>query len=114
MSNEKPRILFTGGSGAVGNHIVRALLHESVDIIRLSKKKISGVPGVVEILADITDPKTLSDVLKPLDIDMVVHAAAVTRSHDPSKYFSVNVGGTKNLLEALQNQKISRFIYVSS
>jgi nucleoside-diphosphate-sugar epimerase len=50
------------------------------------------------------------------DCDVVIHAAGITQlwHRDRSVFYKVNVGGTKNVLEAACFHKVRKFIYTST
>ena len=92
------RILITGSSGLVGAELaasLRACGHEVVeyDIAR------ARAEGAVE---DIRDLRTLGDRMR--GCDGVFHLAAVSRvawgERDPDRCHSVNVEGTRRVIEA--------------
>jgi len=112
------RVLLTGGSGflgsyvaeqlAAGGHAVRALVRPRSDRSILSK-----LPGVEFAPGAIEEPPTLAAALQ--DVDAVVHVAGIVKARKPEDFFTVNTGGTKNLLEAaLERGGLKRFVYVSS
>lgn len=131
------RILFTGGSGKAGKHVIPELLalgHKvlNVDLVPLD------VPGVDNLKADITDLGQMFNALSSygslaeLDdgsdfrygcsgcgaprFDAVVHFAAIPRillRPDNETYF-INTMGTYNVLEAALKLGIRKIIFASS
>jgi nucleoside-diphosphate-sugar epimerase len=109
--------LVTGGTGFIGSHLIDELLEQGYDIrvlrrntstiTLLENKKLSFVIG------DLTDTESL--VRACHDVDVVFHVAALPRDWGPKKtFFEVNVYGTKNLLDACVQNKVSRFVFMSS
>ncbi len=98
------RILLTGADGFTGRHFsVRAKNNGHV---------------VCPLKSDLTNLESLKKEILSFPPDVVVHLAAVTHvAHNNSKdFYSVNVLGTANLLDALLqlNTKIHRVLIASS
>lgn len=97
------KVLVTGATGFVGNHLLKELKDKySVNI--LVRKNISG-GGV--FLGDLSNRNVLLEASK---VDVVVHLAGT----DKGDVFNVNYQGTKNLVDACVENKIKKFIFVSS
>jgi len=112
------RVLVTGASGFIGSAVVRALLGTGASVR-------AGVePGA--------DPANLEGLdVEPVTFD-VCDAAGVARAvegcravfhvaarygfwpTDPGLYYEVNVGGTRNVLEAVAESGCERLVYTSS
>ena len=96
--------LITGGSGALGTEL---------------KKKFKGVLAPTHTELDISDKKAVDEFFSKNDIDLVIHAGALTgiRPCEENKQlaWNTNVGGTRNLVEAsLASKRKVQFIYVST
>lgn len=75
----------------------------------------AGSAGAIDFVqGDISDAPTVAEALS--GCDSVVHAAAGTPMQIESveKLFAVNVGGTKNVVDAALAQNVSRIVCVSS
>ena len=96
-------VLVTGATGFTGGHLVHALARDGhrVRCIVRSSDRAKGLPEGVEVReGDITSP---ADVSTAMDgVGTVYHLAAAYReaSHEEEGYWRVNVGATRNLLEA--------------
>ncbi len=129
---EKPlmKILVTGGTGYIGSHTVVELQMAGYDVVAIDNfdnshpsvlqniEKITGKKVLFEKL-DIRDKQALKAfVSNHKDIDAVIHFAAskaVGESVEkPLKYYENNVGGTVNLLEAMQENGIENIVFSSS
>lgn len=113
---QKKRVLITGGSGFLGCHLARKLLQLQykvtlLDIAPLDAKDLVGKVQIVR--ADIRNKKKISEVIR--GYDYLVHAAAalpILRSK--GIIFSINVDGTRNVLEACKENKVKRVIFIST
>jgi nucleoside-diphosphate-sugar epimerase len=99
------KILVTGADGFVGKRLVERLSHEhSVCAFSLFDREVPGASELV--VGDIV--KDLSGLARKR-FDVVYHLAAVLDETSPDLW-SVNVEGTRNILELCKNRKIERFI----
>jgi nucleoside-diphosphate-sugar epimerase len=111
--------LVTGGAGFIGSHIARRLLSlgEKVRCLDLDCGGLEELPSDVDRqCGDIRSKGCLRAALE--GVDYVLHQAALTsvpRSIKlPLLTSDINVSGTLNLLEAVKDKKIKRFVYASS
>jgi len=123
------RILVTGGCGFIGSNFIRRMLREKqgVHIINLDKLTYAGHSENLADIAsddrytfvkgDITDQECVRDAMAQ-DVDAVINIAAEThvdRSIDSAADFvETNVLGTRVLLDAARDAKVSRYIQVST
>ena len=113
----------TGGAGFIGSHLVEALVGQgatvtvlddlsSGDLERLSPWRASL--RIVE--GSILDDEALDDALE--GVQLVYHHAALVSVPEslehPERYKTVNVGGTRSVLEASVRHGVSRLIYAGS
>ncbi|MCD6477897.1 MAG: NAD-dependent epimerase/dehydratase family protein [Candidatus Aenigmarchaeota archaeon] len=106
------KILVTGGTGFIGNELVKELSkrHEVTVFDRTIKHVTKGVKY---IKGDITDIRSVKKYVKGRDF--VYHLAAVLDESLPKKeIFDINVGGTISVLEACKENNIKRLIYLST
>ena len=100
MASRSSRALVTGAAGFTGRHLCAHLREHGFDVVGLNDQP-SGMPG--EIVADLLDPKAVLAAVRETAPDVVVHLAAIAfpgHAHADAVY-SVNLGGTLSLLEAL-------------
>ncbi len=105
------RILVTGITGFVGEHLIDSLLatqsHEIFGMYRqVSRASIpTSRPGVTLIEGDITEYQSVSSVVETSSPDLVFHLAAKTHVKyayaNPAPYVSTNLNGTVHLVEAI-------------
>lgn len=118
-ASARPVVLITGGAGNIGTALVRALKADyrviSLDVKESDEAEFSET-------FDLTDPGSVRAVARRIaeehgkKIAAVVHLAAYFDfTGEPSPlYEKVNVQGTRNLLEALDQLEVERFIYSST
>ncbi|KAJ4846760.1 hypothetical protein Tsubulata_032149 [Turnera subulata] len=117
------RVLVTGASGYLGGKLCHALLKQGYSVRALVRRTsdLSALPssssGAEFELAygDVTDYRSLLDAFSGYQV--VFHAAALVEPWlpDPSKFFSVNVEGLKNVLQAArETSSVEKIVYTSS
>ena len=97
-------ILLTGGSGGLGTELTKILANCSS-------------PSRTQL--DITNKEQVSSFFQNNDIDLIIHAAALTNirfcEENRKLTWETNVQGTKNLVEAtLKSKNRIKFVYVST
>ena len=124
------KVLVTGGSGFIGSHTVVELQNAGYGVVALDNFE-NSAPAVVEniqkitgksfdfIKADIRDKQALNEVfVKHPDIKAVIHFAAYKAVGEsvekPLAYYENNVGGTANLVEAMQKHGVQNLVFSSS
>jgi nucleoside-diphosphate-sugar epimerase len=106
----------SGGAGFLGLHLARRLLADghavrSLDLARLDDPDLER--DVDEIRADVRDPDAAARLTRGADV--VVHAAAALPIRGSGREIaSVNVGGTRTILEAAKKAGTVRTIVISS
>lgn len=109
------KILVTGSTGFIGQHLLRFLIKNSdnqvfVLVRQPQKLEPSLLPTVQLLKGDLLNLPSL-----PPDFDLVFHLAGLTKAARSTAYYNVNYSGTASLLKALENQeKKIRFVYLSS
>ena len=119
------RALVTGGAGAVGSHVVDALLAagaEEVRVLDLANAEWSrnlaraGELGrVTQIAGDVRDRAAVEEAMG--GIDLVFHQAALRVTHcveDPRLAHEVMAGGTFQVVDAAARAGVSRLVMASS
>lgn len=123
------KILVTGGAGFIGSHTVVELVldgHEPVVFDSMVNAKESVFARLEEITGyripfvrgDVRDANSLDAALTGAGFEAVIHFAglkAVGESVErPLDYFDVNVGGSVQVLRAMQRHGIDTFLFSSS
>jgi sterol-4alpha-carboxylate 3-dehydrogenase (decarboxylating) len=106
--------LVTGGCGFVGAAIARALEARGDEVIVLDLAPECPVEGVDYRRIDITDQAAVIEACR--GVDTIIHNASIvhTKQNKQDVVWSVNLGGTENMLEAARQQGVPRFVYISS
>lgn len=116
-------ILVTGGCGYIGSHFVKYLQnnsdHKIIVFDNLSRGHIESIDSRVKFeQIDLLNYDELKLALNKYQIDSVVHFAAFAyvgeSVQDPGLYYSNNVTGSINLIKAVSNAKITKFIFSST
>ena len=116
------RVLVTGGAGYIGSHTVRRLLkkgHEVVILDNLSRGHAESVPSnVLFEKADLLDRESLKKVFSNHEFDAVIHFAAFAyvgeSVENPGLYYENNVVGSYNLINAVNEKGIKKFVFSST
>jgi len=109
------RVAVTGAGGFIGAATCRRLAddgHEVVglDVLDTARSRVEAT-GAEFRRCDVTDAAAAREALS--DANGVIHAAAIVSDWGPMKEFErVNVGGTRNVLDATANAE--RVVHVSS
>ncbi|MGD9702009.1 MAG: UDP-glucose 4-epimerase GalE [Acidimicrobiia bacterium] len=115
-------VLVTGGAGYIGSHTVRALRAEGRDVVvldDLSTGYREALPAdVALVVGDIADTALVSRIVAEHGVDACIHFAAKKSVADsmqwPGRYFQVNTAGALELIEALQESGVRRFVLSST
>lgn len=122
------RILFTGGAGKAGRHVVPYLVQQGHRVLNVDRVPLDA-PGVDNRIADITDAGQMFDVMQSYadfdelepgtgmpSFDAVVHFAAVPRIMitPDNECYRTNVIGTYNVIDAALRTGVRKVIFASS
>jgi UDP-glucose 4-epimerase len=115
-------VLVVGGAGYIGSVTSRLLIeqwHPVVILDNFSKGHHAALPpGIRLVEGDLGDRALLREVCRQEAVDTVFHFAAFTEVgtsvRDPAAYFDNNSFRTKNLLDALVETGVKRFIFSST
>lgn len=122
------RIMFTGGSGKAGRHVVDYLVGQGHQVLNIDTKPLDN-PKVRTLITDITDSGQVFNAfssymglhefdpsLRAQPVDAVVHFAAIPRIMitPDNELFRINTMGTYNVIEAAVKLGIKKIVIASS
>lgn len=111
--------LITGATGFIGGRLAERLAGngQALRLFVRDRKRLSavlcGIGDVVE--GDLSDPAAVAAAVRGASV--IYHCAANVRTWDADvAYYSTNVGGVENLLNAIrtENPSLSRLVHLSS
>ena len=109
------RVLVTGGSGFIGQHLVSALVARDRQVRVLDlKPPARALPEVHYLKGSVLDPALVDDALD--GVDRVYHLAGLPGMWMPQKndFHTVNYGGTAMMIAAARKRGIARFLHCST
>ena len=119
------KVLVTGGSGSIGQKIVKELLNYDVDVVRVLDNNETALFDLEQDLnsskirtfvGDIRDYQRLVRAFK--DIDIIFHAAAYKHvplcEYNPMDAVKTNVIGTQNIIDAAITCDVDKVILIST
>jgi nucleoside-diphosphate-sugar epimerase len=114
------KVLLTGASGFVGSHILDSLRERNLATAILVRNSSSTrffaqhLPTAEVRYGSIEEPASLASALR--DITHVIHCAGLTKALTISELSRINEQGTRNVVEAVNNQKanVQQLVHISS
>ncbi len=105
------RVLVTGGTSLLGASVIERLIDRGDDVVSFQRS--AGSVATTEVLGDIGDPSALDRATS--GVEAVVHLAAkVGVTGSAESFRSINIDGTRNVIEAAQRNGVARMVHVSS
>ena len=126
------KVLVTGAAGFIGSHVAERLLQRGDAVValdnfndyysparkRANAASVSAYPQARFVEADIRDAAALDALCRAEPFDRIVHVAAMANVRysiqHPGLYIDVNLGGTRNLLEAARRHGVRHFVFAST
>lgn len=117
------KILITGGSGFLGIHLAKMLLADGNEIVLGARNNGNNLlaamrTGCRVIPLDITNEKSLRDILTEFHPDTIIHAAATKfvdiSEKNPLECIDVNVLGSQNLARLAMEYGVDNVVGIST
>lgn len=110
------RVLITGGTGFIGGRLAERLVLEHGAEVRVLVRNLAAAARLVRfpvtvLRGDVTDPVSLAAAVAGCDV--VFHCAYGTKGSQKHRAW-VNREGTRRLLEAARQAKVSRAVHLST
>jgi UDP-glucose 4-epimerase len=110
------RLALTGGTGFIGQHLLRALTRRGYQVrVLLRRPTMLPADCTSAVIGDIARPQNMAQALA--DVDAIIHSAglSVAASGRPEDDYRVlNVEATVGLARAAQRAGVRRFVFISS
>jgi len=124
INNKK--ILITGGTGSIGQEILREILKRKPAVVRILdvdetkqfelQQEYEDHENVRFLLGDIRDKERLSRAIE--DIDIILHTAALKHvlacEYNPFEAVKTNVIGIQNLIDVAMDEEVEKVVFTSS
>jgi nucleoside-diphosphate-sugar epimerase len=108
------KVAITGGAGFLGINLVRTLLSQGHAVVSLDREPFD-YPERGKITEHRGDIRKRADVDKAVaGCDVVVHAAAALPLYTPEEIHTIDIDGTRTVLEASRAAKVARVVHISS
>ncbi|MGZ8667311.1 MAG: SDR family NAD(P)-dependent oxidoreductase [Solirubrobacterales bacterium] len=110
----------TGGTGFIGEHVVRRLLERGDEVVCLARNREKGRRleslGATVVEGDLSDGAAIKVGMQ--DAEAVVHGAAVYEVGIPKSeheaMYEANVLGTETVLRSALEEKVPKVVYIST
>ncbi|HAP01025.1 MAG TPA: 3-beta hydroxysteroid dehydrogenase [Bacteroidetes bacterium] len=114
------KVLVTGGTGFLGQHILKRLLKEGLEIRAIYRVKKNSILTDSEhsridwVKGDVLDIFSLEEAMK--DCDTVIHGAALVSffKKDELQMMKVNIEGTANVVNECLSSGVKKLLHISS
>ena len=111
-------VLVTGATGLAGANVCKLLVERGDAVRALARQSADTAPlaelGVDVVTGDVTDPDAV--LRAAAGTEAAIHCAALLggASQDMADFEAVNIGGTKNVLDAAEKVDLRRVVAVST
>jgi dihydroflavonol-4-reductase len=112
------RVAVTGAAGFIGSAVTRALVRRGVNVVALVEPGASTANldelEVERRVVDITAPDQLADVFEHARFCLHLAALFGFWPKDSSRFYAVNVQGSRNVVAAATRSGVERIVYTST
>jgi UDP-glucose 4-epimerase len=112
----RSRLALTGGTGFIGQHLLRALTRRGYQVrVLLRRPTMLPADCASAVIGDIARPQNMASALA--DVDAVIHSAGLSRAASgmpEDDYRVLNTEATIGLARAAQRAGVRRFVFLSS
>lgn len=125
MNFKEKKFLITGGTGSFGKAVIKRLLDEDIDEIRIFSRdekkqddirKLYGDSKLKFYIGDVRDYNSILNATR--GVDYIYHAAALKQvpscEFHPMESVKTNVLGTENVLDAAIQNEVKRVVCLST
>jgi len=114
---ERGRVVITGATGFIGSHLVRRYQELGAKVRVLVRPNAHGAlflgDNIELVLGDLRNKASMVGLCK--DADLVFHLGATQEfGLRDSEFLDINVGGTERLIQLARQDRVRRFLLVSS
>ena len=107
-----PTLAVTGGTGFIGQHVLRHAIAAGFPIRALTRKPQHSRPGVTWVEGSLEDGPSLLPLVEGSDV--VLHIAGALNAPTREGFEIANVAGTLAMVEASRMLGVRRFLHISS
>jgi len=124
MDYKNSSFLITGGTGSLGQALIKKLKELEAKIIVYSRDEgkqalaFGEDSSIKRVIGDVRDYDKLNFTLKRYKVDYIIHTAALKRIDDmelyPDECVKTNISGSENVAKAALNNGVKKCILVST
>jgi len=111
-------IFLTGGTGYIGAHLIKELISNGHKVHALVRniEKAAPLPkdGLVLFKGDLGDKESIKVAMKGCDQVYHMGGNASIWEKDSSRYYTINVDGTRNIMDAALELNVKRVVFTST